>query len=108
MYAIRLELAAPDGTPPGEPAVPAVRAALTALLRALGARLDHARIRTDPGALAGICYVEADGLLTAERRLADACRALTGPGGLLSGWMLRRCEADPWIALALYEAPAES
>ncbi|MFG2820583.1 hypothetical protein ACGFX4_14285 [Kitasatospora sp. NPDC048365] len=106
MYAIRVGLSAPAGT--AEPAEPAVRSALSALLRMAGARLEHARFRSAPGELSGVCFLAAGSLLEAERLLGHACRVLTVPFGPLAGWRLERCEADPWIALGLHEAPAEN
>ncbi|MFI8081438.1 hypothetical protein ACIF6L_11665 [Kitasatospora sp. NPDC086009] len=105
MYVIRVRLETAGGPPPVRPVVAAtVRDALERVLRE-PARLDHARIRTTPGALDAVAFVSAPGLLAAEAGLRAACVELSHPQGPLAGWLLRHCEADSWLALGLHEQP---
>ncbi|MFF1903466.1 hypothetical protein [Kitasatospora sp. NPDC058218] len=105
MYMIRVRLETPGGRPPAGPVdAAALRDGLERVLRE-PARLDHARIRTAAGALDGVAFVSAPGLLAAEAGLRAACAELARPQGPLAGWLLRHCEADPWLTLGLHEQP---
>ncbi|MFJ1757439.1 hypothetical protein [Kitasatospora sp. NPDC088134] len=109
MYAIRLELMPPAG--PGGPAETAgagpVRAALLRLPLP-GARVCHARVLAVAGGLASVCFLAAPSLLAAERALRAGAAGLVDPAGPLAGWTVERCEADPWIALGLWQDRARS
>ncbi|MGV9268645.1 hypothetical protein ACWDRR_28705 [Kitasatospora sp. NPDC003701] len=105
MYVIRVQLEAPGGRPPAGPVeAAAVRDGLERALRE-PARLDHARFRATAGAPDGVAFVSAPGLLEAEAGLRAACAELVRPQGPLAGWLVRHCEADPWLALGLHEQP---
>jgi len=114
MYAIRLELVPPPvegGCPEAAGAAP-VR---TALLRLPldGARVCHARVRAvrlreGVDGLAAVCFLTAGSLLAAEWALRAGAAGLVAPGGPLAGWSVGRCEADPWIALGLWQDSARS
>ncbi|MFJ5233188.1 hypothetical protein ACIQBJ_25250 [Kitasatospora sp. NPDC088391] len=109
MYAIRLELRAPSG--PGGPVESAgagpVRAALLRLPLA-GARICRARVLAAPDGLAAVCFLAAPSLLAAERALRAGAGELVGEEGPLADWTVARCEADPWIALGLWQDRARS
>ncbi|RKE20752.1 hypothetical protein [Streptomyces sp. TLI_171] len=109
MYAIRLELTPPPG--PGGLAETVgsgpVRAALLRLPLD-GARVCHARVLSRPEGLAAVCFLTAASLLAAELALRVGAGGLAGPGGPLAGWTVARCEADPWIALGLWQDRARS
>ncbi|MFJ6217413.1 hypothetical protein ACIQGZ_29380 [Streptomyces sp. NPDC092296] len=102
MYAIRVRLERHDGPPQAVPVATTLRAGLEHTVR-FPTRLGHARIRQDAGAVDAVLFVQAHTLLEAEGELKHACGVLTGDGAPLSGWAVRRCEADPWIALGLHE-----
>ncbi|WP_030265969.1 hypothetical protein [Streptomyces sp. NRRL B-24484] len=105
MYAIRVHLAARSGRPLRAPVEAAVRAGLERGLRG-PARLSHARIRQSADSLDAVVFVDARSLLEAEHGLREACGELLAEDGELSGWELRCCEADPWIALGLHVLPS--